>query len=794
MPRLALLGSWMLFVASGLSFVSVAQAQEPTPTPAKQSLHERIDELIEQGSVGPTAALCSDADFVRRIWLDLAGMIPPADEVRSFLGDAAPDKRAKLIDALLASPQFSRHMTLQLDATINERHADKGITTVEWQAYLYQALSAHKPLDQLFREVILSDGVDPALRPAAKFMLDRDCEPNVVTRDLGRLVFGMDLQCAQCHDHPLVDDYLQADYYGLYAFVSRSSVFADPKNKQARQIAELAEGEASFKSVFTGNTGDKVQPRIPKGLGVLEPVVEKGEEYVTKPSKDTRAVPKYSRRQQLAEKFENTLVFRRNLANRLWAQVMGRGLVHPVDAHHPANPPAHPQVLALLAEELPALKYDLRAMLRELLLTKTYQRSCELAAPENSDVAVFDNQLAQFDASRTSLTAARDQQKVAWDGTLSKLNDTRKQVTESTKIMAPFRATLTAAETEVAKAQASVTAAQAEVDKKKPQTTAVAMAATKAKEAADLLKEDKVLVDLAGKMAERAKAVADAEVIAVKTVADLTAALAPLQKKELEAKAIVEKEAAAFPSPAQIAELETAERTANGSFNQALYELADLEARVTLTKSLKQHAELLKADVPAAERFWTQLLEELSNRGQVALLKPLTAEQFAFSTMQAAGFIAVQQQAAEAAVAKAAPEDWKKASDAEKPLVMKKLSEPKVFENVRGQLAEFVRLYGGLPGQDYQATVNQALFFGNGSVLETWLKAAPGNLIARLQEKTEPSAVADELYSAIMSRPATTEEQTAVSEFLKDRTADRAVALAELTWALLASGEFRFNH
>lgn len=258
--------------------------------------------------------------------------------------------------------------------------------------------------------------------------------------------------------------------------------------------------------------------------------------------------------------------------------------------------------------------------------------------------------------------------------------------------------------------------------------------------------------------------------------------------------AAVDKESASLPTPAQITKLEEIEQKANAVLNEAEYEFADLVKRESLTKLLKQHAELQKTDVAAAARLWNQLVEELANRGQIALLKPLTAEQFALSTMQAAGLISVQQQAAELAVTKAAPAEWKTANDAEKPGVMKKLSEPKVFENVRGQLAEFIRLYGGLPGQDFQATVNQALFFGNGSVLNTWLKPAPGNLLARVQEKKEPAGVADELYFAIFARPATADETTAISDYLKDRPDDRPAALAELTWALLASSEFRFNH
>ena len=786
MPRFLTSAHWML--AAALLFAAVVRAEDPA---APKPLHEQIDQLIEQGSVGPSAALCNDADFVRRVWLDLAGMIPTAGETRAFLADQDPEKRKKLIDRLLASPQFSRHMTLLLDATINERRADKGVTTADWQGYLYQALAAGKPLDQLFREIIVADGLDGAQRPAAKFMLDRDCEPNVVTRDLGRLVFGMDLQCAQCHDHPLVDDYLQADYYGLYAFVMRSNLFADPKNKQMRQVGESAEGEASFKSVFTGNTGDKVQPRVPKGLGVLEPVAKKGEEYIAKPTKDVRGVPKVSRRQLLAESFENSIPFRRNLANRLWAQVMGRGLVHPVDNHHPANPPAHPQVLALLSDELPKMKYDLRGLLRELLLTKTYQRGCELPAPQNADIAAIDNQLQQFEAARATLSAARDQQKAKWDDAIAKLNDAKKQLSDAAKTLAPLQTALTTAQGEVTKAQAAVTTAQADVEKKKPQTAAVAEAAAKAKAAAELLKDDKALNEISAKLAERAKAIADAEAAAVKKVDELKKSLEPLAAKEKEAQAALDKEAAAFPSPQQIVELETAERTTNRDFNQALYELADLESRVTLTKLLKQHAELQKSDVPGADRLWNQLREELSNRGQAALLKPLSAEQFALSVMQAAGLISVQQQTAETSVAKV--DEWKKASDAEKPALMQKLAEPKVFENVRGNLNEFVRLYGGLPGQDYQATVNQALFFGNGSVLDTWLKPGSSNLLARLKEKTEAAAAADEIYHAILSRPATPEEQTAVAEFLKDRT-DREIALSELAWALLASAAFRFNH
>jgi hypothetical protein len=206
----------------------------------------------------------------------------------------------------------------------------------------------------------------------------------------------MDLQCCQCHDHPLIDDYRQEDYYGLYAFVLRTSLFTDPKSKQVL-LAEKAEGEASFKSVFDGSGRERVVPRLPKGAAVWEePTFPAGEEYVQKPDKTTRGVPKYSRRAELARRLPASGVFARNLANRLWALFMGRGLVHPVDHHSASNPPTHPALLTLLAEELAQRGYALKPFVRELVLTRTYQRACDAPRPETINVADVAARLAEL--------------------------------------------------------------------------------------------------------------------------------------------------------------------------------------------------------------------------------------------------------------------------------------------------------------------------------------------------------------------------------------------------------------
>src|SRR5262249_44214624 len=145
----------------------------------------------------------------------LAGTIPPAEEARAFLDDPSPAKRERLIDRLLAGPEFARHMQRTFDVFLMERRPDKHVPKAAWQEYLHASFAANKPLDQLVSELLSSDGSDSATRPAAKFYLDREADPHLLTRDVGRLFLGMNLECAQCHDHPLYPSYKQADYYGL---------------------------------------------------------------------------------------------------------------------------------------------------------------------------------------------------------------------------------------------------------------------------------------------------------------------------------------------------------------------------------------------------------------------------------------------------------------------------------------------------------------------------------------------------------------------------------------------------
>jgi hypothetical protein len=357
------------------------------------SLSKRIDELLLK-SPAPSrkpAAIADDSEFLRRLYLDLVGTIPPASVAREFLADRSPTKRTELVDRLLTTPEHARHLAHVFDVALMDRRPESKVPTAAWREFLRTSFAENKPWDQITREILSADGVDPKKRPAARFFLDRDFEPNLVVRDISRLFLGKDLKCAQCHDHPNVFDYKQDHYYGLMAFVNRTTMFPNANDKAA-MLAELAEGEVSFQSVFDKNkTIRSTKPILPGLKALEEPKFEKGNEYEVAPAKGVRAVPKFSRRSQLAAVMTSTenKTFARAAANRFWALLMGRGIVHPLDMDHSGNPPSHPELLDLLTVEFASHHFDIRWYLREIALSEAYQRSSIDPSGKMADEAPF---------------------------------------------------------------------------------------------------------------------------------------------------------------------------------------------------------------------------------------------------------------------------------------------------------------------------------------------------------------------------------------------------------------------
>jgi hypothetical protein len=376
-----------LIVLAGLAILSLQieaiRAEEP--------LAVRIDQLIQakatEKGLGTPANLADDAEFLRRVTLDLTGGIPTAAKVREFLADAAPDKRTRKIDELLAGPEYPRRMRELFNGLLMERLGEHA----EWQKYLQASFSANKHWDQMVREMLSPDAENESARGAAFFLTKRlenygqnPVDMPALTRDIGRLFLGVDLQCAQCHDHLFIDSYKQADFQGIYTFIASTSIRSD---KPFPAVAEKPTAKKTdFISVFKKEP-KSIGPKLP-GLAEIEiPIFAKDQEFEVAPdrAKNFPGKLKFSPLQKLSEQLptvDNPL-FARNIANRIWAILMGRGLVHPLDLHHVDNPPSHPELLDLLAKESVSHQFDIKWLIREICLTQAYQRSSQF--PEGQE-------------------------------------------------------------------------------------------------------------------------------------------------------------------------------------------------------------------------------------------------------------------------------------------------------------------------------------------------------------------------------------------------------------------------
>jgi hypothetical protein len=757
---------------------------------AAEPLHARIDALATTGQVNPIAGLANDAEFLRRVSLDLLGAVPTAAEARVFIDDASPLKRTALVDKYLADPRHARHLALSFDVMLMERRPEKNVPAAEWQAYLYNSFLVDKPLDQLAREILSVDGVDPSQRSPARFFLDRDAEPNLLTRDVGRVFFGRDLQCAQCHDHPLIADYHQSEYYGLLAFFSRTELFTAPDKKVV--LAEKAEGEVSYQSVFDPSAKGITRPRVPGGKQIEEPKLKPGEEYTVAPAKDVRHVPKFSRRGQLAVEVTGNRQFARNFANRIWAMLLGRGLVDAVDLHHGDNPAVQPQLLELLTDELIAAKFSAKALIREIVLSQTYQRSIDAPADLRSVAANAAAQVPSLTAERDRLAQVAAASTAAVEQAEADLASAREAVTpfrdELAKVSAPLAALRKSAD-DTAKALA---AAQAQLVSAQSAQQSLTEAAAKAKEAADKLPAEKDLAEAAVKFKARAdqfppeiekltKAVADLNPPSVAASAALAVAMPPVDALSAKLEEVQAKVAAAEP-------IYDAAR-AHANQDLALLKLA--ERRIASAQSIIETAKANPADLAFAKAT-TELIEKSSREFSIGSLRQLSPEQLAWSMMQATGVLQAQLAASTTEVAQAVAARNMPADAT----AQQRLLEQTVFGKLQPQAQSFVGLFAagaGQPQQDFFATVDQALFFANGDLLKSWLTPAGDNLVARLVKIDDPKALSEELYLSVLTRRPTDAEVAAVATYLATR-ADKPAATSELAWSLLTSSEFRFNH
>jgi hypothetical protein len=379
MPRTRVPGLFPLLPAvfALLAAPAVARADEP--------LRKTIDSEIRAGwavaKLTP-ARPATDSEFLRRVSLDLVGVVPSYAETVAFLDSTEPDKRAKLIDRLLSDPRFARHQADVWDMILFGRNPPGYDTDKRegFQKWLRSRFEQNVPYDAWARELLRAEG-DSAVNGALYFVQYRGA-PEDAIEAVSQTFLGVQLHCARCHDHPF-EPWTQLDFYGMAAFLARLEVVSVGKagNLTKYAIGEKNTGDIRFTgSVKTAKPGDKGEPVKPKfllGAALDEPAAPKGVKEERFPPNKVPPKPKFSRKDALADWIttpENPF-FAKAIANRIWGQFMGRGLVHPVDNLSASNKPTHPALLEALTKELVAHKFDLKWLIREIVSSDAYQLS-----------------------------------------------------------------------------------------------------------------------------------------------------------------------------------------------------------------------------------------------------------------------------------------------------------------------------------------------------------------------------------------------------------------------------------
>ncbi len=327
-----------------------------------RKIDERINERLALAKLQP-AELADDGEFLRRVYLDLTGVVPRVSEVREFLADKRPDKRARLIDKLLDSPAHATHLAntwrnIMLPGGLNIEQIQNVVGVQNW---LRARFVDNLRYDNMVSELLVAtegDDVGPAL-----YYTSLDLAPEKLAGSTARIFLGLQIECAECHDHPH-DKWKQTDFWGYAAFFARLRRPGMEGNPGAlARLEDLKTGEVKLP-----NTETVVGPKFPGGAipEITNPEARRVELAVWMASRDNPYLPRAG-------------------ANRVWAHLFGRGLVEPVDDLSPQNKASHPELFEELTAYFVETGFDLRELFRTLANTQAYQRTsawtAEKAAP-----------------------------------------------------------------------------------------------------------------------------------------------------------------------------------------------------------------------------------------------------------------------------------------------------------------------------------------------------------------------------------------------------------------------------
>jgi hypothetical protein len=369
----------LLAVFAGLFLSWKLPAGEREPAVNAGLIDKAIDARLAKEKI-PASPAADDAEFLRRAFLDLTGRIPSGPKAASFLASSDPAKRAKLMEELLASPEFGQHLATLWVAQMVRKDANmiRPPDTKPLQKWLAQQFNENRPWSEIVREILTVEGPQTEKPQGIYYVLNGDSrgnpEPNTIARQSATLFLGQSIGCAECHNHPLLD-WKQTDFWGMAAFFGRVKLSGGGKAAVGAGITEMG-----------GNGGGKGNNAIPikvgRGASIFIPDTafkNVGKEVPAKflNADEASLAETGPFRPHLADWVTSAKneSFSENMVNRIWAQLFGKGFVNPLGDHNKENPASHPELLAELSRDFTNSGFNIKHLYRSICLSRSYQRT-----------------------------------------------------------------------------------------------------------------------------------------------------------------------------------------------------------------------------------------------------------------------------------------------------------------------------------------------------------------------------------------------------------------------------------
>jgi hypothetical protein len=354
----------LVVIPQDLSFAYPEEPPHPGATAGAAAIDELVAAKLKSLRIAPSA-VCDDETFLRRVTLDLVGLLPSPEERAAFLADSAPDKRARKVDELMARKEFTEIWVMRWAEILQIRSQGNDVSpkgAILYHQWLDRRIAANQPVDVMVRDLLTASGGTFDSPATNYFQLERDTLK--LSENVAQAFLGMRIQCAQCHNHPF-DRWTMDDYYGFAAF------FTQIGRKRGADPRETIVFDSGSREMQHPVSKQNVPPKFLGG--------------------DAPDIKNRQRREAVAKWVtspENPY-FARHVANIAWTHFLGRGIVHEPDDARVSNPPANAPLLAELGRRLAASGWDFRGLVFDICTSRTYQRACEPTESNRLDETNF---------------------------------------------------------------------------------------------------------------------------------------------------------------------------------------------------------------------------------------------------------------------------------------------------------------------------------------------------------------------------------------------------------------------